>query len=221
MNPKFFFPFYEKCFELGIDISTGLIPVVPAAHYTCGGIETEKDLVSTSVANLYAVGECGYTGLHGANRLASNSLLECLVTAHRCANEIKKSSLKIMSHQEETKNIVDQENTESLFLVNALWDEVRTLMWTYVGIQRSTSRLEQALDKIKSIEEQVGKWLSPATSRDVCELENIIFFSRSCIESALIRPESRGCHYNVNYPGKSKDLLSTKVHHNKISITPL
>lgn len=210
---------FNRCLELGLDISSVPIPVVPAAHYTCGGIETCDDLVSTSIPNLYAIGECGYTGLHGANRLASNSLLECLATAHLCAKQIHDSKTMIKSQLtiSTTTDDIDTQtnNTENLFLVNALWDEVRTLMWNFVGIQRSTNRLQQALSKILSIEDQAHRWINTFQNRDACELINIIFFSKSCILSALARTESRGCHYNIDYPEKSSNLFTTSIKNNE------
>ncbi len=215
---------YKRCFELGIDISKDLIPVIPAAHYTCGGIETQSDLASTSVNNLYAIGECGYTGLHGANRLASNSLLECIVTANLCANEIHNKSAHNITLSIQTVApalSLNKKNTEDLFLVNALWDEVRTLMWNYVGIQRSTSMLQQALEKLLSIETQTSKWIGEPYTRDASELVNIIFFSKWCIQSALARKESRGCHYNVDYPKKSDKLLTTSIHNNTVTTKEL
>ncbi len=214
---------YNRCFKLGLDISKDPIPVIPAAHYTCGGIETNADLASTVVPNLFAIGECGYTGLHGANRLASNSLLECLVTADLCAKEIlnSKDSIFLSSKIEPAEEHTAKDSTEDLFLVNALWDEVRTLMWNYVGIQRSTNRLEQALEKILSIETQALKWVSEFQTRDASELTNIIFFSKWCIKSALARKESRGCHYNVDYPKKSDKLFTISIYNNAITTTEL
>ncbi len=213
---------YRRCLKLGLDISRVPIPVVPAAHYTCGGIETKEDLASTSVPQLYAVGECAYTGLHGANRLASNSLLECLTTAHFCANQIVRSDIFIKSEGPK-KTGLNQKNSsdEDLFLVNALWEEVRTIMWNYVGIQRSTNRLKQALEKLSSIEKQSLQWVDTFKNRDACELINIIFFSKYCILSALSRKESRGCHYNVDYPKKDMNLFTTSVKNNKIERHPL
>lgn len=215
---------YSRCLELGLDMSKEPIPVIPAAHYTCGGIETTDDLVTTSIPNLFAVGECGYTGLHGANRLASNSLLECLVTAHLCAQQISNSPQKIQSKKHLQKEITLEnnlngelnQNIEDLFLVNALWDETRNLMWNYVGIQRSTNRLEQALKKILSIESQAAQWVAQSKSRDACELLNIIFFSKHCIQSALARKESRGCHYNIDYPTKNDKLCTTSIKDNQV-----
>jgi len=213
---------YKKCAALGYKLDQTTIPVVPAAHYTCGGINTKVDLVSTDVTNLFAVGECGYTGLHGANRLASNSLLECLATASFCAETItsSKSGVQIKfdkSYQEPNETIDDLEP----FLVNALWEEVRNLMWNYVGIQRSELRLKYALEKISHIEKLLSNLKLEQLDRDATELINIVFFSKACIQSALTRKESRGCHFLEDHPEVSSDLFTTQVYKGSLSKEPL
>ena len=222
---------YSKCESLGFNLAQQAVPVVPAAHYTCGGIRTKKDLVSTDVDNLFAVGECGHTGLHGANRLASNSLLECLATASFCAETIAKqktnglfqsSSFPITS-KPDPKDLGRNKSLGTLdpFLVNAVWEEVRNLMWNYVGIQRSKQRLDFALEKIERIESLIADWNFQQMNRDATELSNIVFFSKYCILSALERTESRGCHFLEDHPGLGTDLFTTQVSRGKVSKTPL
>lgn len=215
---------FKRCLELGFDLSKGPIPVVPAAHYTCGGINTKENLVSTDVKNLFVVGECGYTGLHGANRLASNSLLECLVTAHFCAQEIKDQNQAVnfsMEHIENTEEEEEKKENLDPFLVNALWEEVRNLMWNYVGIQRSTQRLQFALEKIKVIEHLTKNWTDKSLDRDATELINIVFFSKACILSAIKRSESRGCHFLQDHPEKESQVYTTVLYKDKVSTEPL
>lgn len=208
---------YERCLSLGIDISEQKIPVVPAAHYTCGGIDTKEDLVSTDVKNLFAVGECGHTGLHGANRLASNSLLECLATAYLCAKKIqtaKESPSCSLVYKENYRTSLSE---RSSFLSNALWEESRNIMWNYVGIQRSNEMLDEALKKVLLIEEKSQNLGGEKPDKDFSELRNVIFFSKFCILSALKRNESRGCHYKKDFPQKSEQLYNTKVSGNLVS----
>ena len=209
---------FNKCLSLGFDLSKTPIPVVPAAHYTCGGINTKKNLVSTDTENLFAVGECGYTGLHGANRLASNSLLECLVTAHFCAHEIKLNSFNQPVSLEISPAKTPSEKGLDPFLVNALWEDVRNLMWNYVGIQRSTLRLNFALEKIKSIEKVLSHWTDKDLNRDATELINIIFFSKACILSALKRKESRGCHFLQDHPKKTDKVYTTEFYKDNVNL---
>jgi len=212
---------YKKCESLGYKLDEQPIPVVPAAHYTCGGINTLDDLVSTNVPNLYAVGECGYTGLHGANRLASNSLLECLATASFCAASILKTGHSVHSQltpAEKSSDMSETPTSNSLdpFLVNALWEEVRNLMWNFVGIQRSNQRLNFALEKVLHIEKLLSNWKLEQMNRDATELVNIVFFSKVSILSALQRQESRGCHFLENCPQNGPNLYTTQFYQGKI-----
>jgi L-aspartate oxidase len=213
---------YKKCAALGYKLDEKPVPVVPAAHYTCGGISTKKDLVSTDVEGLFAVGECGYTGLHGANRLASNSLLECLATASFCAEAIKSSDSTVYSKLSDPI-IQPEDMVEDLdpFLVNALWEEVRNLMWNYVGIQRSNQRLLYALEKISHTENLLKNWKVEQLDRDATELINIVFFSKACIQSALARKESRGCHFLEDHPETGSKLFTTQFYKGKVSTNSL
>ena len=194
---------YKKCLSLGIDITRMPIPVVPASHYTCGGVQTHIN-GETEVKRLHVIGEAAHTGFHGANRLASNSLLECLVMAKECSENIKNISDANFSHginklpkwddsyvSESKENIVISHN----------WDELRKIMWSYVGIVRSDKRLFRAAQRIKIIENEVNEYYHKhKLTSDLLELRNIIEVSNLIIKSALIRKESRGLHYSEDYP---------------------
>ena len=194
---------YKKCLSLGIDITRIPIPVVPASHYTCGGVQAHVN-GKTEVKRLHVIGEAAHTGFHGANRLASNSLLECLVMAKECSENIKNISDANFSHginklpkwddsyvSESKENIVISHN----------WDELRKIMWSYVGIVRSDRRLFRAAQRIKIIENEVNEYYHKhKLTSDLLELRNIIEVSNLIIKSALIRKESRGLHYSEDYP---------------------
>ncbi|MAQ73028.1 MAG: L-aspartate oxidase [Gammaproteobacteria bacterium] len=194
---------HKKCLSLGIDITRMPIPVVPASHYTCGGVQTHIN-GETEVKRLHVIGEAAHTGFHGANRLASNSLLECLVMAKECSENIKNISDVNFSHginklpkwddsyvSESKENIVISHN----------WDELRKIMWSYVGIVRSDKRLFRAAQRIKIIENEVNEYYHKhKLTSDLLELRNIIEVSNLIIKSALIRKESRGLHYSEDYP---------------------
>ncbi len=199
---------FKKCKELGIDISTQAIPVVPAAHYLCGGVITNSN-GETDIHGLFALGETALTGLHGANRLASNSLLECLVFAHN-------SSEWILSHLEEY-NFVDQtfdlppvhqkEDSDELIVVTHMWDEIRRLMWNYVGIVRSQRRLERAKHRLEVISSEIKEYYSNfRTHPDIEELRNIALVAKLTVECALKRKESRGIHFNIDCPETHPEL---------------
>ena len=205
---KSFPSIFKKCLEFGFDITKSPIPVVPAAHYTCGGIVTDLD-GRTDISNLYAIGETSCTGLHGANRMASNSLLECIVFAKAAASDIKinfnlgRSSIP---EWDNSKVIKAGEN----ILINHNWDASRRLMWNYVGIVRSNDRLKKAKDKMKLITSEVKEFYKNyEVTSDFLELRNLVLVSELIIKSAIKRRESRGLHYNLDYPKKFKKASST------------
>ncbi len=199
---------YARCLELGIDITKQPIPVVPAAHYTCGGIVTDM-FGRTDIPGLYAVGETAYTGLHGANRLASNSLLECLVIGQSAAKHIeqqpKPKSMSLPAWDESRVTDADEE-----VIIAHNWDELRRSMWNYVGIVRTTKRLERAQHRIRLLREEINEYYSQfRITRDLLELRNLVEVASLIVESALSRRESRGLHFSQDFPETLPKALPT------------
>ncbi|MEF9385086.1 L-aspartate oxidase [Ralstonia solanacearum species complex bacterium KE056] len=199
-----------RCLELGIDITRQPIPVVPAAHYTCGGVVTDQ-LGRTDIAGLYAVGETAYTGLHGANRLASNSLLECMVIGRGAAQDIlgqpttAPTPIQIPAWDESRVTDADEE-----VVVSHNWDELRRMMWNYVGIVRTNKRLERAQHRIALLREEIAEYYANfRVSHDLLELRNLVEAASLIVDSALSRHESRGLHFSRDYPQTLPKALPT------------
>jgi L-aspartate oxidase len=190
---------YARCLELGIDITKEPIPVVPAVHFTCGGVVT--DLAGrTDIPGLYAVGETACTGLHGANRLASNSLLECVVVGRACASQIAAAPRvenPVLPPWDESRVT----NADEEVVIAHNWDELRRFMWNYVGIVRTTKRLERAQHRIKLLKEEIDEYYRNfRITHDLLELRNLVDVASLIVNSALSRRESRGLHYSRDYP---------------------
>ena len=190
---------HARCLSLGIDIARQPIPVVPAAHYTCGGVVTDLDGRS-DLPGLYAVGETTYTGLHGANRLASNSLLECVVVGTCCAERILQSA-DVPAEGVPDWDESQVEDADEQVVIAHNWDELRLLMWNYVGIVRTTRRLERALHRIKLLKGEIDDYYANfRVTRDLLELRNLVVCAELIVRSALMRHESRGLHYSRDFP---------------------
>lgn len=190
---------YARCLELGIDITHEPIPVVPAAHYSCGGVVTDLHARS-DVRGLYVVGESAHTGLHGANRLASNSLLECLVYGEAAANDIlsqpRQQALQLPAWDESQVTDADEE-----VVISHNWAELRQAMWDYVGIVRTTKRLKRAQHRIRMLEREIDEFYANfRVSNDLIELRNLVLVADLIVSCALKRKESRGLHYSRDYP---------------------
>src|SRR5688572_8800622 len=205
---------YQKCLSIGIDITQNMIPVAPAAHYSCGGIKTDE-WGRSSIKSLYACGECASTGLHGANRLASNSLLEAMVFAHRCyvdaANSI--NQLKQMPPVPDWNAEGTSEPREMILITQSL-KELQQVMSDYVGIVRNNVRLQRAMKRIDLLfEETEGLYQATTVSPQLLELRNMITVGYLIIRGASFRKESRGLHYNTDYPDKSELVQNIVLYH--------
>lgn len=204
---------YNKCLEYSIDMAVQPIPIAPAAHYICGGVSVDHD-GKTSIDNLFACGEVSCTGLHGANRLASNSLLEALVYSHRVFTKISKSF-----RQAEMSTIlirpwdpVDSSKSNDTIVVTNNWDEIRRCMWNYVGIVRSDKRLERALRRIEMIQKEIHEYYwNYKVTKDLIELRNITTVAKLIVQSARSRKESRGLHYTMDHPDSSNAFLKDTI----------
>ena len=202
---------FKRCLEAGINMAKDLIPVVPAAHFVCGGIATGLNGES-SLRGLYAVGESACTGLHGANRLASNSLLEALVMS-RCAADAIDAEFSSLSRNlpEKSENLHwvsgNATNSDEQVVITHNWDEIRRFMWDYVGIYRTDKRLERAKNRIKLIRKEIEKYYWDfLVTADLVELRNIATVAELIIDSAMMRKESRGLHYNADYPFRDPEM---------------
>lgn len=206
---------FAKCLEYGIDMSKQPIPVVPAAHYLCGGVVTDI-YGATDLPGLFAIGETACTGFHGANRLASNSLLECLTMAHNCAEFLEKNWADIVNktninNEPVSWTVPDTTDSDEMIVIAHMWEEIRRLMWNYVGIVRSTKRLERAQHRLKNINQEVKEYYSNMKIHsDIIELRNIAIVADLTVECALQRHESRGIHYSLDFPkteAQAKDTI--------------
>ncbi|SSP74802.1 L-aspartate oxidase [Acinetobacter baumannii] len=201
---------YARLLELGIDITKDMIPVVPAAHYTCGGVVVDSNS-QTDIEGLYAIGETSYTGLHGANRMASNSLLECFVYGMSAAKDIESKfdkNFKLPEVPTWDDSQVTNPDEDVVILQN--WDELRSTMWNYVGIVRTTKRLERALHRIEMLKREITEYYQDyRVSKNLIELRNLVLVSEMIVRCAMHRKESRGLHYTLDYPETSSEIRKT------------
>ena len=201
---------HARCLGLGIDITKELIPIVPAAHYTCGGIMTDTHGM-TDLPHLYAIGESSFTGLHGANRMASNSLLECMVFATAAAEHINshpesRDSSPEIPFWDETQVT----NSDEDVIISHNWEELRRFMWDYVGIVRTDKRLQRARRRVQLLQQEVTEYYSNyRISSDLLELRNLIQVADLMIQCAIRRKESRGLHYTLDYPEQAEQAIDT------------
>jgi L-aspartate oxidase len=204
---------YDTCLRFGIDMARDLVPVVPAAHYFCGGIEAGID-GRTALPGLYACGEVACTGLHGANRLASNSLLEALVCAHAMAERVA-----ALPRARDTPAVAipdwaygDAVPSDEAVVVEHNWNEVRTCMWDYVGIVRTNKRLARAARRIHNLRQEIREYyLDYLVTADILELRNIAAVAELVTRSAQARRESRGLHYTLDHPATLPEVRDTLI----------
>jgi L-aspartate oxidase len=209
---------YSRCLEFGIDITRQRIPVVPAAHYTCGGIVVNRR-GETDITNLYAIGETSFTGLHGANRMASNSLLECFVVAFGAARDIEsKIDGTPFADQIAPWDASRVTDSNDEILISHNWDELRRCMWDFVGIVRNDARLHRAQRRIELLQQEVQEYYSEhRVSNDLLELRNLVLVAELIISSALQRKESRGLHFNLDHPQTDAVAKNTLLNPRKTS----
>ena len=204
---------FEKCLNFGVDISRDPIPVVPAAHYTCGGIVVDIN-GQTDISNLYSIGEASFTGLHGANRMASNSLLECFVfarfTASKIAQDINNIQIPISAPAWDSTQVTDSDED---VVISHNWDELRRFMWDYVGIVRTDKRLERALHRVELLQAEISEYYSNyKITEDLVELRNLALVAELMIRCAINRKESRGLHSTLDYPNQLELAENTIMH---------
>lgn len=201
---------YEKCMSTGVDVFKDLIPVAPAAHYSCGGIKTDE-YGRTSINHLYAAGECASTGLHGANRLASNSLLEAMVFGHRCFEDAA-TKINTIAYKETIPdwNAEGTNVPREMILITQSLKELQLLMSDYVGIVRTNTRLQRAIKRLDLLHEETELLYETSTvSPQLCELRNLITVGYLVVKGAWFRKESRGLHFNTDFPQKSHLVQNT------------
>lgn len=201
---------YARLLELGIDITTEMIPVVPAAHYTCGGVVVDENS-QADIEGLYAIGETSYTGLHGANRMASNSLLECFVYGMSAAKHIASQfNTDYISPDVPAWDDSQVMNPDEDVVILQNWDELRQTMWNYVGIVRTTKRLERALHRIEMLKQEINEYYHDyQVSKNLIELRNLVLVSEMIVRCAMERKESRGLHFTLDYPELADELRKT------------